>query len=728
MLAVYPLELRATVGVCFRSNRIKHLPHHLICHFVYFPLNTSYEMRFPSYLLFPLLCYTYARTSVQAATAIKRLPFESSGDDIAWRNVNIRNNEQFASPDGKSYAIIGNGKADEVSGNVGVIEEGKRYTFRVWARSANPRGPNRLTVAQVKLSSPGEKVLASASEKVNAPDIQNDIISDDGGNVWVDGNWRIAAGNDLWAQRLDEDLHKKWRKQKGLPDAMAWGPYHDSGKTSLYGTYYFVREDDARGSRDECKSTRSRIDLLRLQGSPPNYRVPKPSGTDCLGSKYETVLSHVGDESPWVIDAHVYNDPDTNRMWLTWGGHALWISELDPATGRLMGNPKSTEFDTHPKGLHTCIMAWESGACPGADDPSDGDFEGDQFSSSYVEGPMLFKHNSYFHVCGSYGNMNADYTIRCCRSKNAHGPYVDKEGNSCRSYGKKRGRYGASMLLGDEGDHLVPGHPHIWQEGGRYFLGYDYRPYPLPSNDQMAFRELFWDENGWPTVWKPMELTFDARDFPEMVGKPLKISFSNGGNGASLAAFAAASLTVQPSTLPPPGNLVTPRPTSAPVSAIPCNPNKGSGLICKSGAIGRPRQWRACGKHEARRYCPAGWAMCSGGKCVKDGKACNNDIIHSKRRCEDGDSQCEALTCKASRFRDVCTRKKCSEKVNCATSKLPNGSLTCVQRSSLSRDKLCAALTRAKKAYTRQWCRRERKSCKLAFRGRKLVCIARPVN
>merc|ERR1719336_1373971 len=132
--------------------------------------------------------------------------------------------------------------------------------------------------------------------------------------------------------------------------------------------------------------------------------------------------------------------------------------------------------------------------------------------------------------------MGEDYTIRVCRSADPRGPYVDKEGHSCLMQDEEAswpgmapetplGNYGSAMLLGPEGEQSVPGHPHIWEENGQHYMGYDFRKGPAIADDNsetgiydyMAIRKLFWvhdpelaEPGYWPTVWQPIDVVYEA--------------------------------------------------------------------------------------------------------------------------------------------------------------------------------------------------------------------------
>ena len=112
---------------------------------------------------------------------------------------------------------------------------------------------------------------------------------------------------------------------------------------------------------------------------------------------------------------------------------------------------------------------------------------------------------------------------------------------------------GASMLLGPDGDQLVPGHPHIWVEpdNATTYIGYDYRRGSGGGADYMGVRRLHW-HNGCPTIWTPITLTVRADDHPSAVGQPLTLSLRNTGDAASKAAFDGVRVVEQTSAASPP--------------------------------------------------------------------------------------------------------------------------------------------------------------------------------
>ncbi len=99
------------------------------------------------------------------------------------------------------------------------------------------------------------------------------------------------------------------------------------------------------------------------------------------------------------------------------------------------------------------------------------------------------------------------------------------------------------MLLGEEGDYLVPGHPHIWEESGEFYLGYDFRSDLSKEEDKMGIRRLYW-VNDWPTIYMPVTVTFNSNEHPELVGKKLGISFRNVGEKNSILAVDSVTISI----------------------------------------------------------------------------------------------------------------------------------------------------------------------------------------
>lgn len=167
---------------------------------------------------------------------------------------------------------------------------------------------------------------------------------------------------------------------------------------------------------------------------------------------------------------------------------------------------------------------------------------------------------------------------------------------------------------------------------------------------------------------------------------------------------------------------------AAAASGPGCNPNSSSGLLCNDGTVGRASDWSACGvgkkKFSSRKACPNGWFTCGNGKCAKSSAGCQgfDGVKFTKQPCPSsgGEPGCHELVagCK----NDLCIRRRCDKAASCAMSKV-NKKVVCVDRSSVTAEDICAALTRRKNAWTRRWCKTE-PSCALK-RGNKFKLLCR---
>ena len=291
---------------------------------------------------------------------------------------------------------------------------------------------------------------------------------------------------------------------------------------------------------------------------------------------------------------------------MTWGGWSIFLTELDPRTGLLKDaalRALGPELRDHPPGAHTEILSWAPNAAYGGRGDVREGWEGDALSSSgaYMEGPALFRHadSGAWFALGSYGWLVEDYTIRVCRRDapdgDPRGPFLDKDGLPCTVFDAARDRYGASMLVAQEGNHTVPGHPHVWREGDAHYLGYDYRPYsctvrkdtasesdegahcdptvagqaayggPAAARDVMGIRRLRFVD-GWPTIWTPLTVSFVAG--AEHDGAPLEVVLESTGAAGSVAAFdrVAVSETAPAATTHAPSVSPTHEPTGEPTA------------------------------------------------------------------------------------------------------------------------------------------------------------------
>ncbi len=434
-----------------------------------------------------------------------------------WENLRVDNSEYYSPVHGEAYAVhFGGTKPIHQETNL-VIQAGQSYSVTIWSRSLNPVAVVDPTPVEVRLSY-RSKTLASVTTDVAPVRLPGDpriFTNDDGGNVWIDREYRMEFAEGIYYQSVSDDpLVDPW-KHYFDPDYrtdMAVGPIITPlGLRGLYSTYYV-----------DLPPFHSRIELIVADGDPLDY----------AWSRKGVVLSHSGSENPWAIDAHLYFDNATEKLWMTWGGGTVYVSELDPVDGMLLSHPPESEFNTHPPDIHTVVARWS----------------GDEWTqgNDWFEGASLQRHDRYWYLLASYGHLARNYTIRMGRGTSPTGPFYDRDGVGLLEWDSGESEYGNTILLGAEGGQDCPGHPHIWEEQGEYYMGYDYvDEYDHSRKDRFGIRKLHWVDD-WPTIWTPITATFSADDHPRSIGKPLRISLRNSGQESTVAAFDRISVAVLP--------------------------------------------------------------------------------------------------------------------------------------------------------------------------------------
>jgi hypothetical protein len=425
----------------------------------------------------------------------------------------IRSNGFYSPPDGHSYAYQ-KSQGKWIYRETGhIVQAGKTYTLQLWSRSVNQPGNTATTRVQAAFLTDGEPMV-SIEKDVSTPRLKGAAASepnDDGANIWLDGQYRHQFNEVHMYQPISADpLEDPWLVVENsgydrISGELGWavGNVIAGPHKYIYGTLY----QDHPPWYSSLTMTRA------ISEDPPDYQWTKP----------ELVLEHSGSEFPWVLDAYGFYDDATGKLWMAWGGGVCYITEMDPSTGMIKGNPESKEYDDHPEGMHTAVATWP--------ETREG-WNGDQWSNAWIEGPALYKRNGFWYFLASYGHLGKNYTIRLGRGASPTGPFYDKQGLDMMEFEEERNSFGNTLLLGAEGEQLVPGHPHIWEENGAYFMGFDFRKDRREKMDYMGIRRLYWIDD-WPTIWMPVAVTFHADDHPEWIGKKLEIGFRNAGEPGS---------------------------------------------------------------------------------------------------------------------------------------------------------------------------------------------------
>lgn len=189
-----------------------------------------------------------------------------------------------------------------------------------------------------------------------------------------------------------------------------------------------------------------------------------PTSPDFGYSEPQLVAWAASDEDCWAIDPAFLLDPNTGRLWCSYGTYfgEIRIVELDPATGRRL--------------------------------------EGNEAVSIAIdcEATALMYRDGWYYLLGTHGTccdgVNSTYNIVCGRSRSVTGPYVDNMGRDMMQGGGK-------MVLSAGDRRTGPGHfgLYVEEEGVEKMSCHYEADYELSGRSTLGIRSLIW-KNGWPVA------------------------------------------------------------------------------------------------------------------------------------------------------------------------------------------------------------------------------------
>ena len=170
------------------------------------------------------------------------------------------------------------------------------------------------------------------------------------------------------------------------------------------------------------------------------------------------------DEDCDAIDAGLFLDPTTGRLWCTYGTYFGFIRvvELDPKTGAKVGD---------------------------AQDPNIG---------IDCEATTIIYRDGWYYLLGTHGTccdgVNSTYNIVCGRSRSVTGPYLDNMGRDMVAGGGK-------MVIGCADRQFGAGHFGLYNEdeGVQKFSFHWEADLDRSGRSVLAIRPLIW-VNGWPVA------------------------------------------------------------------------------------------------------------------------------------------------------------------------------------------------------------------------------------
>lgn len=206
-----------------------------------------------------------------------------------------------------------------------------------------------------------------------------------------------------------------------------------------------------------------------------------------IGMATNTTLDFNDDEYEWVdqglviesevggpynaIDAGVFFDETSQRMWLTFGSYwnGVHAVELNSDTGKLRGSR------TPPVNL-----ARNPGSAYNA-----------------IEAPYLTAHEGRYYLFVNWDSCcqgeDSTYKIMVGRGDSPTGPFTDR-------FGTPMTEGGGELFLATEGDKIGPGHFGEFVTRGANYFSYHYYDGGDRGASKLGVREFVWTADGWPVV------------------------------------------------------------------------------------------------------------------------------------------------------------------------------------------------------------------------------------
>ena len=306
----------------------------------------------------------------------------------------------------------------------------------------------------------------------------------------------VNATNPLFDNLFDEKMEAFAFVGENVDGGYAvWAPDVIYNESMQKWVMYFCTSHDYRTSSicfataDEITGPYTYVDTLLSSGftslTVENTNFYEIMGEDASVSEYLSAAQYNNLNYPNCIDPTVFYD-ENGSMWMVYGSWSggIWLLQVDPQTGYLI-HPEQDEATHTDKYFGKYLIGGLHNSC---------------------EGPYIHYDaaTGWYYLLVSYGSLTREggYQIRCFRSENVDGPYVDAAGNTFgyvsdhQEYGvKMMGNY---MLPSLKNAYMAPGHcSMIEASDGNMYLVYHQRFDNGSEYHEPRVHQLFVNEQGW---------------------------------------------------------------------------------------------------------------------------------------------------------------------------------------------------------------------------------------